>query len=226
MSGPAEGCAYCTYLGQTPAQKRGWITYPTEHSGSCEELERQRHLQAKEPQVKITKISNTYEEPMEPFAAEPVYEKDTGWRRTSEQALREQREREKKMERERALMAERSPHPDELGRLYSQITLNVPVQMTKQAKFIIEELMQEWVVEFVDKNNDYQDKDGNLSDELGSAGQWGDLYRKVRKLKKPMWDERGAKLNFEQTDEILRDLIGHSFLALYFLRQESVRGEM
>lgn len=104
-----------------------------------------------------------------------------------------------------------------------EVVIRVPKFATKQARYIIEELLQGWVTEFCKKNVDYEDESGNLADELGAAGQWGDLYRKIRKLKRPMWTERGKgpKMQFEQVDEIIRDMIGHGFLAIYYHYQEN-----
>lgn len=63
------------------------------------------------------------------------------------------------------------------------------------------------------------------ADETGLAGQWGDLHRKVKKLKRFMWEgESDDYLTRETPSEILRDLIGHCFLALEMMSREMPSG--
>lgn len=64
--------------------------------------------------------------------------------------------------------------------------------------------------EFLSKNSDYED----ASDALGLIGQVADLWRKVVKLKKAVID--GADLNGEDPSQLIRDIFGHSLLALYY----------
>lgn len=52
------------------------------------------------------------------------------------------------------------------------------------------------------------------ADDLGLAGQWGDLHRKVAKLKRAMWEGDPSYLTRESMPEILQDIIGHCLLAL------------
>jgi len=52
------------------------------------------------------------------------------------------------------------------------------------------------------------------ADSLGLAGQWGDLHRKMMKLKRAMWSGEPGSLTRETPQEILRDIIGHCLLAL------------
>lgn len=66
------------------------------------------------------------------------------------------------------------------------------------------------------KAKDYSEADGFFTaDHLGAAGQYGDLFRKMPKLKKSMWD--GEKLEGEQPLEILQDFLGHVLLAIGYL---------
>ncbi|AWY06166.1 hypothetical protein PBI_SUZY_61 [Gordonia phage Suzy] len=104
-------------------------------------------------------------------------------------------------------------------------------------------LMSEWWDEFVRKNADYQTSTGNVSENFGLMGQYMKLTDKIHKLRRPMWDaeiseawyqankemiarlgievsDRQEQFNFEGAEEILRDLIGHAFLALDFIRQQ------
>lgn len=65
-----------------------------------------------------------------------------------------------------------------------------------------------------DKARDY----GDAGDHLGIKGQYAELWRKIGKLKGPMWDDR--QLTFEQPVEILQDLIGHCIKAIDYYQQE------
>jgi hypothetical protein len=51
------------------------------------------------------------------------------------------------------------------------------------------------------------------ADELGIAGQWGDLNRKAKKLKGWAWND-GPEPTRESPTEILQDIIGHCLLTL------------
>ena len=95
--------------------------------------------------------------------------------------------------------------------------------------------MHNWFEEFCLKSQDYETSDGNVSESFALMGQYMKLTDKIRKLKRKMWDEQvieeavriGAmeqldldEYNFEGPEEILRDIIGHCFLALDFLQQD------
>lgn len=86
-----------------------------------------------------------------------------------------------------------------------------------QAFTIASEIFPDALKLFFQKNRDY----GATSFDLGAAGQFAEIWRKVGKLKGPMWE--GKSLEFEQADEILKDLIGHCLLSLYFLRDERLK---
>jgi hypothetical protein len=60
---------------------------------------------------------------------------------------------------------------------------------------------------FAQKSLDY----GDAADELGVRAQFVDINRKIRKLKRALWD--GEELVGEQPVEILDDLIAHCLLA-------------
>jgi hypothetical protein len=69
---------------------------------------------------------------------------------------------------------------------------------------------------FRTKARDYGERSGIFTaDLLGSRGQFAEIWRKVPKLKKGMWDEE--PLENESVTEILQDLIGHCLLALDYL---------
>jgi len=74
-----------------------------------------------------------------------------------------------------------------------------------------------WLAAFAAKNAEYQDGIGTAFT-LGERGQFSDIYRKVMKLKVALWDGHEERLTSEGVVEILRDLVGHLFLALYMRR--------
>lgn len=75
---------------------------------------------------------------------------------------------------------------------------------------IAQRIMPEWLALFARKNRDYG---SGSAYELGVRGQYSDIHRKMIKLKRAMWD--GHELDFEDTDEIIKDLISHLFLTLH-----------
>jgi hypothetical protein len=64
----------------------------------------------------------------------------------------------------------------------------------------------------------YAEYGQGAADALGLAGQWGDLHRKVMKLKRPFWAGENS-LTRENADEILHDIIGHCLLALEMMER-------
>jgi hypothetical protein len=93
----------------------------------------------------------------------------------------------------------------------------VPNQQRTAASRITNGLVQEWIEQFLEKNRDYNSdqEEGQVfenADVLGIPGQFAEIWRKIWKLKKGMWD--GETLIGEQPREILMDFIGHAFLAI------------
>lgn len=74
-------------------------------------------------------------------------------------------------------------------------------------------LMPEWLRLFANKNADYGSESAKI---LGVRGQYADINRKMLKLKRSLWD--GEQLQFEDSDEVIMDLIGHLFLTLHMIR--------
>lgn len=66
---------------------------------------------------------------------------------------------------------------------------------------------------FVKKAADY----GVHADDLGLKGQYSDIHRKIKKIRRSMWD--GETLAFESLEEILMDLIGHCWLSIDMIRE-------
>lgn len=85
---------------------------------------------------------------------------------------------------------------------------------------IITRLVNEWCSHQTAKAKDYNsDAEGiEPADVLGLKGQFADIWRKIWKLKKALWD--GKELTGEQPREILLDLIGHCFLAIDMLDRQ------
>ena len=67
---------------------------------------------------------------------------------------------------------------------------------------------------FIKKNAEYGSGEQSSGTYLGARGQFADIWRKIGKLKIGLWDGNEAQLTTESVDEILRDMIGHCFLAL------------
>ncbi len=84
---------------------------------------------------------------------------------------------------------------------------------TEHGSNIVENLVEEWVQQFISKSNDY----GETANHLGAAGQYADMHRKMGKLKRALWE--GETLTGEQPREILLDLIGHCFLTIHYIDQ-------
>lgn len=102
-----------------------------------------------------------------------------------------------------------------------QLVLVLPfrnVPNTNACRYIFGDEIQpsrlgEWAALFVKKQTDY----GNGADDLGEAGQYAELHRKITKLRRAMWE--GHELVGEPLREVLMDLIGHCFLAMMYVDQ-------
>jgi hypothetical protein len=98
----------------------------------------------------------------------------------------------------------------ELSRQFSNLIDDLPIpneeNMSPEGKYVITELVGEWVNYFSDKQADYKD-DGNT---FGAMGIVPDIDRKAKKIRRAIWDHQ--RLAGEQPREILFDMIGHCFL--------------
>lgn len=92
-----------------------------------------------------------------------------------------------------------------------------PGYPTEAARVIFEELIPKWTAEFLKKNAHYADTYKNL----GVAGQYADIWRKVGPLKKLLWDSKNTVQfdDAESAEDICNDLIGHLFLTLAMLKE-------
>lgn len=97
----------------------------------------------------------------------------------------------------------------------SAIVLEITNVPNEQAYRIVTEVLPYVVQLYMDKSRDYG---GNVMAmlKLGPKASFVDLWRKVGKLKRALWD--GEPMRGEQTDEILMDCIGHILITLDELR--------
>lgn len=87
--------------------------------------------------------------------------------------------------------------------------------MGPDGQYIRDVLMPEWLEQFQRKAADYNDNQNENHRVLGVRGQFADIWRKIGKLKKALWE--GQPLVGEQPREILMDLIAHCFLTIAML---------
>jgi hypothetical protein len=79
---------------------------------------------------------------------------------------------------------------------------------------MLNKILPQAVQRFRSKSVDY----GDAFEDLGLAGQYSDMHRKMRKLRKAMWHEEN--LIGEQPEEILEDLLGNILISLYLYDRE------
>lgn len=85
---------------------------------------------------------------------------------------------------------------------------------------IMSQQVPEWAAKFDAKSRDYNSASTGWEPHtfLGVKGQFADIWRKIGKLKKSLWDEE--RLTGEQPREIIQDLISHLFLTLDLMGPE------
>lgn len=103
-----------------------------------------------------------------------------------------------------------------------RVTVNVWPDDTRELREIITEHFPAWAELFASKNSEYG---SGSAFELGQRGQFSDIYRKIIKLKRAMWDEDESVLTTESVDEIIMDMIGHCFLTLEMRKREREKVE-
>lgn len=79
---------------------------------------------------------------------------------------------------------------------------------------MVKRILPRAVKRFLEKSADYED----LFFDLGLAGQYSDMHRKMHKLRKALWE--GEELKGEQPEEILEDLIGNCMISIYLLQHD------
>lgn len=96
-------------------------------------------------------------------------------------------------------------------------TLEVYNPPTQQATDVLMEVLPGVLELWLQRNRDYGD---DPEGRLGPKAQFVDMYRKMKKLKRALWE--GKNLTGEQPDEIIKDLIGHSMLALLDIKHGEI----
>lgn len=93
----------------------------------------------------------------------------------------------------------------------NKLTLEIDRIPNDQAMRIVRDVLPKVLELYLNKSRDYG---GNVMDmiNLGPKASFVDLWRKVGKLKRALWDEQ--PMVGEQADEILMDLIGHILIIL------------
>jgi hypothetical protein len=85
-----------------------------------------------------------------------------------------------------------------------------PDNPSESSKYIIGEILPDWVNHFLSKNVDYGDQHREIG--LGEIGEFVGIWRKLYKLKRAIVDKQ--PMQNENVDEMLYDLIGQCFLLL------------
>lgn len=91
------------------------------------------------------------------------------------------------------------------------IMVQLPRPQTQQAERCIE-IMVAAMSLFISKNAGYGEPDG---DDLGSAGQWADMHRKIKLIKRHLWDKE-PWTHHEPFEQVCEELIGHLLLTIDF----------
>lgn len=93
---------------------------------------------------------------------------------------------------------------DELG-----MNLGEDPDVPRYVKSIVFGLLPDLMTRFAAHSIDY----GDAYKELGEAGQFSDIWRKIAKLKRAVWD--GHAPIGESVDQMVEDVINHCLLLLY-----------
>jgi hypothetical protein len=91
-------------------------------------------------------------------------------------------------------------------------TLALTSQGERVARWLLEAIQL-----FVQKNSEYGEPTG---DDLGAAGQYADMHRKWKKLKRVLWDNQPDAVVGENIEQVLMDFVGHLGLTADFLHKE------
>lgn len=102
------------------------------------------------------------------------------------------------------------------------INLGVPAELVPpHTQEILRTVVVDALALWVRRNVEY----GDEAKELGAKGQYADINRKVRKLKRLLWDEDvPAWAISEDVEQVVMDLIGHSILTIDLLRKGNKHG--
>ena len=103
----------------------------------------------------------------------------------------------------------------------SLYTLEITNPPNSQSAKVLMEILPGVLELFLQKNRDYGDGTMDEALKLGPKAQFVDMWRKIKKLKRALWD--GEKLENESAGEIVMDFIGHGFLVLLDLMPPQYR---
>lgn len=95
--------------------------------------------------------------------------------------------------------------------------IEISGRLTENGREIVSRVLPEALALFLNKNKDYGGDIGEAF-KLGAKGQFVDIWRKVGKLKRCLWD--GEPLRGEQPKEIVQDFFGHCLLILADFERE------
>ena len=98
----------------------------------------------------------------------------------------------------------------------SQLSLDLAIYSVGTERPLMDrfdDIMGEWHEKFMAA---YKEYGPGAADVLGLAGEWAEMWRKVSKLKRPLWSGEDC-LTRESEREVLMDLIGHAMLAIDML---------
>jgi hypothetical protein len=99
-------------------------------------------------------------------------------------------------------------HNNETDRNY--VEFQMEPEDTEQLWRIMNDVLPDSLLRFAGKNREYGN---NATHDLGPSAQFVDLYRKVIKLRRVLWDgEDEAIFKSEPIDEVIDDLIAHLLL--------------
>lgn len=105
------------------------------------------------------------------------------------------------------------PHKKLFTRLDNLAIMTDQYNIDREDRWL--EVADEALAMFISKSRDY----GKTGDSLGAKGQFADMWRKFGKLRHQVWDNPDQEISFEGTEEILKDIIGHTILFIDYLRR-------
>lgn len=95
---------------------------------------------------------------------------------------------------------------------------NAPNEVSRR---VLLQILPDLLELYLNKSKDYGD-DEDTGDDLGPKGPFVDMFRKMKKLRRALWD--GVELEGEGPEEIMQDLVGHIFIILDKMARESHGG--
>jgi hypothetical protein len=100
----------------------------------------------------------------------------------------------------------------------ADVTVAVPAPPTPTARRVLDIAIDN-LTNFFFRQTEYGEPSEHPDDDLGLAGQFSDINRKVKKLRRYMWDSMPVPEGAEGVEEICGDLIGHLWMTIDLIRQ-------